>query len=173
MSNAIKTAINYSAIAASCGSSLMEAKGFEVKRQALLESVNVGVLTLHKAKVKVGHNKKCAVATAFYDALVTGGLGKGTAANYLTTFRKAVADGKPVTEWNPAQSKAKDAKAKAKAKGAKAFADLFRPAFNHEEGLTFKVLCNKVQSDFEDAKFDNLYDAFKDFFVSEGDVITE
>jgi hypothetical protein len=175
MSNAIKTAINYSAIAASCGSSLMEAKGFEVKRQALLESVNVGVLTLHKAKVKVGHNKKCAVATAFYDALVTGGLGKGTAANYLTTFRKAVESGKPVTEWNPAQAKgkAKDAKTKANTKGSKAFADLLRPAFNHEEGLTFKVLCNKVQSDFEDAKFDNIYDAFKDFFVSEGDVITE
>jgi hypothetical protein len=106
---------------------------------------------------------------------VTGGLGKGTAANYLTTFRKAVESGKPVTEWNPAQAKgkAKDAKAKANAKGSKAFADLLRPAFNHEEGLTFKVLCNKVQSDFEDAKFDNIYDAFKDFFVSEGDVITE
>jgi hypothetical protein len=176
MSN-VNITINYSAIAASCGSSLIEAKGFEAKRQAALESVNVGVLTLHKGKVVVGQNKKCATATAFYDALVSGGLGKGTAANYLTTFRKAVADGKPVTEWNPAQSKAKAAKEKAKgdakAKGSKAFADLLRPAFNHEAGLSFKVLCNKVQSDFEDAKFDNLYDAFKDFFVSEGDVITE
>ena len=165
-------AINYSAIASACGASLIEAKGFEAKRQAALESVNVGVMTLFNAKVVIGSNKKCANATAFYDALIFGGLGKGTAANYLSTFREAVKTGKPVTQWNPSQSKAKAAK-DAKAKGSKAFVDMLRPAFNHAEGMTFKVLCTKIQSDFEDAKFENLYAAFKDFFVSEGDEVAE
>jgi hypothetical protein len=165
--------VSFSAIAANCGAQLIEAKGFEAKRLACLDGVNKGVTQLHAAKVIVGHNKKCAVATAFYDALIAGGLGKGTAANYLTTFRDAVKTGKPVVEWNPAQSKKSKAKGEAKAKGTKAFVDLLRPAFNHDEGGSFEDLCTAIQAAFENAEHDSLYDGFKDFFAAHGDEIAE
>ncbi len=166
--------LSLSAIASTCGSKLVEAKGFETKRQACLEAVNAGVIQLHKAKAKVGQNKKCSIATSFYDALVQGGLGKGTAANYLSTFRKAVAEGKPVKEWNPAQSKAKAKGAKgSKAKGKKEFSDLFRPAFNHDTGNSFMALCKMIEKDYKDDKIKTLYAGFVDYFKAEGDEIAE
>jgi hypothetical protein len=165
--------VSFSAIAANCGAQLIEAKGFEVKRLACLDGVNKGVTQLHAAKVIVGHNKKCAVATAFYDALIAGGLGKGTAANYLTTFRDAVKTGKPVVEWNPAQSKKNKAKGEAKAKGSKAFADLFRPAFNNNEGKTFMALCKQIEKDYKDDKIKTMYAGFVEYFKAEGDEIAE
>jgi hypothetical protein len=167
--------LSLSAIASTCGSKLVEAKGFEAKRQACLDEVNVGVMKLSKAKAKVGQNKKCSIATSFYDALVQGGLGKGTAANYLSTFRKAVHEGKPVKEWNPAQSK-KKASAGSSAKGAKGkkeFADLFRPAFNHDTGNSFMALCKMIEKDYKDDKIKNMYAGFVDYFKSEGDEIAE
>ena len=164
--------LSLSAIASACGSKLVEAKGFEAKRQACLEEVNAGVMQLSKAKAKVGQNKKCSIATSFYDALVQGGLRKGTAANYLSTFRKAVHEGKPVLEWNPAQSKGKG-KGGAKSKGSKAFADLFRPAFNHDAGKSFQVLCAEIEVRYQNDDLENFYDAFVDFFKAEGDDIAE
>jgi hypothetical protein len=166
--------LSLSSIAATCGVKLIEAKGFEAKRQTCLEAVNAGVIQLHKAKAKVGQNKKCAIATAFFDALVTGGLGKGTAANYLSTFRKAVTEGKPVTEWNPAQSKGKGkGKGGTKTKGSKAFVDLFRPAFNHDDGKSFQVLCAEIEARYQNDDLETFYDAFVDFFKAAGDDIAE
>ena len=165
--------LSLSAIASACGSKLVEAKGFEAKRQACLEEVNAGVLQLHKSKAVVGQNKKCAIATAFYDALITGGLAKGTSANYLSTFRKAVQSGKPVTEWNPAQSKKKGAKGSGKAKGNKDLADLFRPAFNHDSGKSFQVLCAEIEARYQNDEFGNFYDGFVDYFKAQGDEIAE
>lgn len=165
--------LSLAALAASCGAKLVEAKGYEAKRQACLDEVNVGVMQLSKAKAKVGQNKKCSIATAFYDSLIEGGLGKGTAANYLSTFRKAVHEGKPVKEWNPAQSKKKAGANTPAAKGKKAFTDLFRPAFNHEDGKTFMALCAQIEKDFEDAKVETLYKGFVEYFKSEGDEIAE
>jgi hypothetical protein len=104
-------------------------------------------------------------------------LGKGTAANYLTTFRDAVKTGKPVTEWNPAQKKKAKASADAAAddvsgvKGSKAFADLLRPAFNHDEGKTFLALCKKIEKAFENAEYETVYAGFLDFFAAAGDEI--
>ena len=167
------SSISLAAVAASCGTKLVEAKGFEAKRQACLEEVNAGVMKLSKAKAKVGQNNKCSIATAFYDSLIKGGLGKGTAANYLSTFRKAVHEGKPVKEWNPAQSKKKAGANTPAAKGKKAFTDLFRPAFNHEEGKTFMALCEQIEKDFEDAKIDTLYKGFVEYFKAAGDEIAE
>ena len=59
------TSISLAAVAASCGAKLVEAKGFEAKRQACLEEVNAGVMKLSKAKAKVGQNKKCSIALSF------------------------------------------------------------------------------------------------------------
>jgi hypothetical protein len=165
--------LSLASIASTCGVQLVEAKGFEAKRQACLEAVNAGVMKLNKAKAKVGQNKKCSIATAFYDALVNGGLGKGTAANYLSTFRKAVHEGKPVKEWNPAQSKKKPSAGSSGTKGKKEFADLFRPAFNHDKGNSFLALCKMLEKDYKDDKIKTLYAGFVDYFKSEGDEIAE
>lgn len=159
--------LSLSAIASTCGSKLVEAKGFEDKRQACLEAVNAGVMQLSKAKAKVGQNKKCSIATCFYDALVQGGLGKGTAANYLSTFRKAVAEGKPVKEWNPAQSKAKaSSKASAKgAKGKKEFADKLATAYRDAE---FEGFINDLENSFHNDEIETLLEGVKSYLEASG-----
>ena len=168
-----KISIYLASIAASCASNLIEAKSHDDASAKLKDAVNVGIVKLHKEKATVGRNGKCAIASAFYDTLIQGGWAKGTAANYLSTFRDAVKSGKPVTDWNPNRKGAKGKSGKGKSKGAKAFADLFRPAFNHDEGKTFMALCADIQARYENAEFDNLYDGFVEFLKSEGDEIAE
>jgi len=164
MSNSI---LSLSAVAKACGSSLVEAKGFEAKRQECLESVNNGIMALSKAKAIVGKYNTCAIATAFYDALVTGGLAKGTSANYLSTFRKAVAEGKPVVEWNPAQNKKAKAKAKAKAsaKGKKGFADKLATCFRDGE---FEGFIKDLEASFQDDAIKTLLEGVKSYLEAEG-----
>jgi hypothetical protein len=169
----LMTTLSYTAIAAAVASSLVNAKSYEDKAMVCKEEANKQIAVLHDAKVVIGRKGKCSVATAFYDGLITGGWAKGTAANYLTTFRDAVSTGKPVTDWNPNRKGAKGAKGSAKAKGSKAFADLFRPAFNHDGGKTFQELCEAIENDFNDAKVDTLYEGFVEYFKSQGDEIAE
>ena len=168
------TTLSYTAIASAVASLVVEAKSHDDQAATCRENANKQIIVLHDAKVVVGRKGKCAVATAFYDGLITGGWAKGTAANYLTTFREAVKSGKPVTDWNPNRKGAKaDAKADAKVKGSKAFADLFRPAFNHDGGKTFQVLCAEIEARYQNDDLENFYDAFVDFFKAEGDEIAE
>jgi hypothetical protein len=169
----LMTTLSYTAIAAAVASSLVEAKSHDDKALALREGANKQITVLHEAKVVIGRKGKCSVATAFYDGLITGGWAKGTAANYLTTFRDAVSTGKPVTDWNPNRKGAKGKKNNAKAKGSKAFADLFRPSFNHDSGKTFQELCEAIENDFNDAKVDTLYEGFVEYFKAQGDEIAE
>jgi hypothetical protein len=158
--------LSLSAIASTCGSKLVEAKGFEAKRQACLEEVNAGVMQLSKAKAKIGQNKKCSIATCFYDALVQGGLGKGTAANYLSTFRKAVAEGKPVKEWNPAQSKKKTGATGTKgAKGKKEFADKLATCYRDAE---FEEFINDLEASFQDDAIETLLEGVKSYLEACG-----
>jgi hypothetical protein len=157
--------LSLSAVASTCGSKLVEAKGFEAKRQACLEEVNAGVMQLSKAKAKVGQNKKCSIATAFYDALVKGGLGKGTAANYLSTFRKAVAEGKPVKEWNPAQSKGKGKPSAKGAKGKKEFADKLATCYRDAE---FEEFINDLEASFQDDAIETLLEGVKSYLEACG-----
>jgi hypothetical protein len=128
-----------------------------------LEEVNAGVMQLSKAKAKVGQNKKCSIATAFYDALVQGGLGKGTAANYLSTFRDAVKTGKPVTDWNP---KRKPAGSSPKsAKGKKEFADKLATVFRDGE---FEGFINDLEASFQDDEIETLIEGVKSFLEASG-----
>jgi hypothetical protein len=94
-----KSSISLAAIAASCGSKLIEAKGFADKATSLREEVNKEITVLHKAKAVIGRYKICTMATAFVDALTGGGLAKKTAQNYLSLFKDAVKTGKPVADW--------------------------------------------------------------------------
>ena len=160
-------------MAVSCASNLIEAKAHEDSAAKLKDAVNVGIVKLHKAKATIGQKRSCAIASAFYDTLIQGGMSKGTASNYLSVFRDAVKTGKPVTDWNPNRKGAKGKSGKGKAKGSKSFADLFRPAFNFEDGKEFQTLCQEIQVRYENAEYDNIYDGFVEFFKAQGDEIAE
>lgn len=140
--------ISLSAIAAACGADLVAAKTHDDKALSLREAANVKIAQLHKAKATVGRNGKCAIATAFYDSLIAGKWAKGTASNYLSVFRDAVASGKPVTDWNPNRKDAKGTKGKGgKGKGKAALADLLLKARNHED---WAECCEVIEAEFQD-----------------------
>ena len=166
--------ISYASIAATCGTKLIEAKQHDDKASSLREDVNKDIVKLHKAKVVIGRYNACAVATAFVDTLIKGGLAKKTAQNYLSLFKDAVKTGKPVADWGGTKGgkSRKDAKG-AKTKGSKAFADLLRPAFNHDEGKSFQVLCSEIEARYQNDDLESFYSAFVDFFKAEGDEIAE
>jgi hypothetical protein len=167
--------ISYTNQASTIASALIEAKKHEDKATSCREEANKLIVSLHKAKVVVGRYNTCAVATAFVDTLVQGGLAKKTAQNYLSLFKDAVATGKPVKDWGGVKGgkSRKDVKGKAKTKGSKAFVDLFRPAFNHDDGKTFQVLCAEIEARYQNDDLENFYDAFVDFFKAAGDDIAE
>lgn len=141
--------ISLSTIAAACGADLVAAKGHDDKALSLREAANIKIAQLHKAKAVVGRNGKCAIATAFYDSLIAGKWAKGTADNYLSVFRGAVASGKPVTDWNPnRKGAAKGTKGKGgKGKGKAALADLLLKARNHED---WAECCEVIEAEFQD-----------------------
>jgi len=167
--------LSYTAIAAAVATSLVSAKSHEDKAASLKDDANKQIAVLHKDKVVIGRKGKCSVATAFYDGLISGGWAAGTSANYLTTFREAVKTGKPVTDWNPKRKGASPSGARAgsTATGSKPFADLFRPAFNHEKGKSFMALCKAIEKDYKDDKIKTMYEGFVEYFKSEGDEIEE
>ena len=166
--------ISYANEAALIATSLIEAKQHEDKATSLREGVNKQIVKMHKDKVVIGRYNTCATATAFVDTLTKGGLAKKTAQNYLSLFKDAVKTGKPVLDWGGVKGgkSRKDVKG-AKAKGSKAFADLFRPAFNHDDGKTFQVLCAEIEARYQNDDLETFYSAFVDFFKAEGDDIAE
>jgi len=167
--------LSYTAIAAAVATSLVSAKSHEDKAASLKDDANKQIAVLHKDKVVIGRKGKCSIATAFYDGLISGGWAAGTSANYLTTFREAVATGKPVSDWNPKRKGASPSGARAgsTATGSKSFADLFRPAFNHDKGKTFQVLCAELEYLYQNDDLGNFYEGFVSFFKAEGDEIEE
>jgi hypothetical protein len=130
-------AIDLSQIANAVGVALGGLKKAETTAGLLKETMNKYIAQLHSAKAKVGTYKKdktgCAIATSFVDGCIEGGLSEATAQKtYLPTFKRAVADGKPVGDWN-------GQRAKAKAKGNKASEP--------------KSLANKLATCYRDAEF--------------------
>ena len=167
--------ISYTAMAASAASDLIEANSHDNKASALREGVNKVIAVMHKDKVVIGRYNSCAVATAFVDTLVQGGLAKKTAQNYLSLFKDAVATGKPVKDWGGVKGgkSRKDVKGTKGTKGKKEFADLFRPAFNHDKGNSFLALCKMIEKDYKDDKIKSMYEGFVEYFKAEGDQIAE
>jgi hypothetical protein len=166
--------ISYANEAALIATDLVEAKKADDKATSLREGVNKRIVKMHKDKVVIGRYNSEACATSFVDTLVAGGLAKKTAQNYLSLFKDAVKTGKPVLDWGGTKGgkSRKDVKG-AKAKGSKAFADLFRPAFNHDNGKTFQVLCAEIEARYQNDDLETFYSAFVDFFKAEGDDIAE
>ena len=165
--------ISYANEAALIATDLVEAKKADDKAASLREVANKRIAKMHKDKVIIGRYNTCATATSFVDTLTKGGLAKKTAQNYLSLFKDAVKTGKPVLDWGGTKGgkSRKDAKGGKKAKTSKVFADLFRPAFNHEKGATFMALCKQIEKDYKDDKFKTMYEGFVDYFKAEGDEI--
>ena len=161
-----KASISYADMASQVAKHVLEHDTAKAKSAAELESANVLIVKMHKDNVKIGTNNKCAIATAFHSTLVQGGKAKGTANNYLSEFRKAVASGKPLSGWNSAQTKGK-AKGKGKGKGTAAFADLFLKAFNHDEGKSFEALSQEIEIRYLNDE-GTIYDLFVSFLEKEG-----
>ena len=133
--------LDLSAVAAACGADLIVAKSHDDKAAASRESANKHIAALHKAKATVGRKGTCSIATAFYDALIAGGLSKGTANNYLSVFRDAVKSGKPVTDWNPNRKGAKGGKG-GKGKKKAELAAIINKARNHAD---FAEFCEVIE----------------------------
>jgi hypothetical protein len=160
--------ITIASIASTIATNLLGELDAESKKASLRESTNTLIAKLHKDKVTVGRMGKnpCAIAYAFHSTLVAGGVSKGTASNYLTTFKDHVATGKPITDWNKARSDAKNGKG-GKGKGKAAFADLFLKAFNHDEGKSFEVLAQEIEIRYLNDE-GTVYDLFVSFLEKEG-----
>jgi hypothetical protein len=147
------TSISLAAIAASCGDKLIQAKVLTDKATSLREEVNKEITVLHKAKAVVGRYNTCAMATAFVDALVGGGLAKKTAQNYLSLFKDAVKTGKPVADWGGTKAGGrKDVKGKApKQDRANPALDALFKCMKAEGGLDVLHL---MQASYDDAEGD-------------------
>lgn len=167
------TAITIASIASTIATNLLDELKLDAEKAKLRESTNTLVAKLHAEKVVVGRLGKnpCAIAYAFHSTLLAGGVVKGTANNYLTTFKNAVATGKPITDWNTQRTNGKK-KGNAKGKGKSTLSNLLVKAFNHDEGKSFEALCENIMKQYEDAQFDTIYDAFIDYLKSEGFEIT-
>jgi hypothetical protein len=150
-----------------CAVSLNLMRESFAKAEAFREDANVRIVALHSAKVVIGRYGKCLLATAFKDALIGGGLAKGTADNYLSTFRGAVESGKPVADWNP-NRKGKGKGAKGSAKGSKGFDELMAACFNHDGGKTLKTFCEQWQSMYDDDAPGSFHECIADYLRSEG-----
>ena len=160
------TTLSLSAVAAACAASLVEAKGHDDKSASCKESANKDIVKLHAAKAVIGDKRVCSMAFSFHDGLVTGGWARRTADNYLSTFRKAVASGKPVTDWNPNRKDAKaKASAKGKAKGKKEFADKLAMCFRDAD---FAGFITDLEAGYHDAQFPTLVDGIKSFLEASG-----
>jgi len=131
---------------------VLDGMSAECLRVAAIGGFNATVVEIREAGVKkVGDRRNCPMAMDFHATIVAAGNKPTTANNYLTTFREAVATGKPITEWNSARAKAK-AKGKGGAgKGKATLESLLLKAFNHAE---FKDMCEVVQAEYDDAKGD-------------------
>ena len=114
-----------------------------------MAGVNALVVTMREAGVvKVGDRRKDATAIDFHATLTGAGLASGTANNYLTTFREAVATGKPITDWNKSRTDAKKGKGGA-GKGKATLESLLLKAYNHDD---FFGMCQIVEAEYNDAK---------------------
>ena len=144
------SAITIASIASTIATNLLGEIKLDAEKASLRESTNTLVAKLHKDKVVVGRMGKnpCAIAYAFHSTLVAGGVSKGTASNYLTTFKEHVATGKPITDWNLQRQNAKDGKG-GKGKGKADLAALLLKAYNHAD---FKEACEIIELEWKDDK---------------------
>jgi hypothetical protein len=160
--------VNLSQIANTCGTALGDLKKIETEAGLLKDVINKSIAQLHTGKAKVGTYKKdgtgCAIATAFMDGCITGGIAASTAQKvYLPTFKQAVASGKPVSDWNGQRAKAKAGKG-AKASEPKSLANKLATCYRD---AGFAEFVSDLQEAYENAEGD-LIDCTKSYLEAEG-----
>lgn len=175
---------NQTEVVVSLGAYGIEAAGFvlsysdaEAKRIASLAGVNALVKRMREAGVKkVGRNAKkngCVIAIDFHATLVVGGIKPATANNYLTTFKKAVETGKPITEWNSQREGAKAAGVKAAKQARENPAkDALVKLLNTDGGVELLHALGVAFEEMSEAD-QSLVDVAIDYLKSEGDEIAE
>lgn len=166
--------LSLTSVAAACGTLFGNIAAAEKQAATFREELNKQTAQLHKEKAKVGTYKKdgtgCALATAFIDAAVAAGIAHGTAQKvYLPTFKKAVADGKPITDLNSARAgKGKKGKG-GKASEPKTLANKLATCYRDED---FAGFMEDLQASFENDE-GNLIDLIKSYLEAEGIEIKE
>lgn len=162
-------------LALHCGSELARAGKLEKEAEEIKKLINVNIKILFDAGVKVGRKGKCAIASAFHEGMISNGLTKGTADNYLKTFRDAVNEGVPIEQWNKARIDAATGTAPKppRAPAEKSLALELLKAFNYKGGNEFKDLCFQVEKDFNDDKVKSFYAGFISFLQLHGIEIKE
>jgi len=160
--------INLTQIANAVGVALGELKKAETAAGLLKDTMNKYIAQLHSAKAVVGTYKKdgtgCALATAFIDGCLEAGLKQTTAQQtYLPTFKKAVADGKPVTDWNGQRGKGKKGKGK-KASVKKGLVDKLATCYR-DEG--FESFIGDLQTAYDNDE-GSLIECIKSYLEAEG-----
>jgi hypothetical protein len=162
------TSLDLVSLAQQIGASIGAVNALENKAAQIKDAANKDIAALHSAKAKVGTYKKdgtgCALATAFIDGCVKGGIAASTAQKvYLPTFKAHVASGKPVTDWN-SQRKTKAAKAKAEGTG-KTLAQKLATAYR-DEGFAAFIL--DLQQSWDDGEIDNLHEGIESYLILQG-----
>ena len=164
-----ESSASLSSAANAVGAALGSLKNHEAQAAALKDTINKLIAGLHTAKAKVGTYRKdgtgCAIATAFIDGCVEGGIAASTAQKvYLPTFKQAVASGKPVGDWNGQRAKGKGKGAGAKASEPKSLANKLATCFRDEGFADFIEDLEKAFSNDEG----NLIDLIKSYLEAEG-----
>jgi hypothetical protein len=159
--------INLTQIANACGAALGLLRKHEIEAGALKDTMNKYIAKLHGAKAVVGTYKKdgtgCAIATAFVDGCIEGGLSQATAQKtYLPTFKKAVADGKPIGDWNGQRAKGKGKGKKASVK--KGLADKLATCYR-DEG--FESFIEDLQTSYDNDE-GSLIECIKSYLEAAG-----
>lgn len=161
--------VNLSQIANACGAALGQLKQAEISAATLKDTVNNYIVELHSKKAKVGTYKKdgtgCAIATAFIDGCVESGIAASTAQKvYLSTFKQAVASGKPVSDWNGQRAKAKAGKG-AKASEPKSLANKLATCWR-DGG--FQDFLDSLQESFQNDEIASLKEGVRSYLEAEG-----
>lgn len=161
--------INLSQIANAVGVALGELKKAETSAALLKDTMNKYIAQLHSAKAKVGTYKKdgtgCGLATAFVDGCIEAGLKQTTAQQtYLPTFKKAVADGKPVNDWNGQRAKGKKGKGN-KASEPKSLANKLATCWRDGD---FQDFLDELQASYENDEIKTLKEGVRSYLEAQG-----
>lgn len=174
MSKSTASSVSFISLASAIGKALGEMKGLETKAAAFKDAINVQLAEMHKGKVKVATYKKdgtgCPIATAFVDGCVEANIAASTAQKvYLPTFKKAVADGKPVTDWNGQRAK-KGGKGKGgKASEPKSLANKLATCWRD---AAFQDFLDDLQASFENDEIRTLKEGVLSYLEAEGIEVT-
>lgn len=168
-----ESSMTLSSAANAVGAALGGLKKLESQTATLRETINQLTANLHKAKAKVGTYRKdgtgCALATAFIDGCVEGGIAQSTAQKvYLPTFKQAVATGKPVGDWNGQRAKGSKGKG-GKASEPKSLANKLATCYRDAE---FADWVADLQESYENAE-GSLLDLIESYLTAEGIEVKE